>query len=141
FWFAVRLLTIAASPFTASIRTVSPNYDLSGVWVKHDRAVLEIFHINVTCVNNCDILHVSGSALPAYTAFYLDGALAGKNTWNASMVGDLMSATGTYNNFADDSGTLDDTNVLLVTYGSTYGTVCGDYDGDSARYYRQSALQ
>jgi hypothetical protein len=35
----------------------------------------------------------------------------------------------------------DDTNVVLVTYGATFGTPCGDYTGDSARYYRQSALE
>ena len=56
-----------------------------------------------------------------------------------------------YNNFADETGVLtcptpfalileDDTNVVLVSYAANFGTVCGDYDGDSARYYRQSAM-
>ena len=138
------------------------DFDLSGIWVKHDRAVVEVFHINVTCVDNC--LNVercveqklaqpdAPTTPPSYIAFYMDGALAGHNTWNVSSVGDLMSACGTYNNFADDSGSLacpapfsiifeDDTNVVLVSYGATYGTACGDYTGDSARYYRQSALE
>jgi len=123
-----------------------PNYDLVGVWVKHDRAVLEIFHINVTCIHCCP---PTPKCLPTYSGRYLDGGLAGLTTFNVTMVGDLMSGTGTYANFADDKTWCpapfamileDDTNVALVTYGQSIGTPCGDYTGDSARYYRQSAL-
>lgn len=158
----------AAAEFDASVSKAhalslclnQQDFDLSGVWVKHDRAVVEVFHINVTCVANCldvercvaDKMAAAPTAPPSYIAYYLDGALAGHNTWNVSSVGDLMSACGTYNNFADDSGSQacpapfsiifeDDTNVVLVSYGATYGSACGDYTGDSARYYRQSALE
>ena len=60
--------------------------------------------------------------------------MAGLNTWNVTAVGDLMSFTGSYANFADDTGKLwcpapfffvlhDDTNVALVSYGCVSG--CG----------------
>ena len=60
----------------------------------------------------------------------------------------LELSVGTYANFADETG-MDfcpapfsliltfDTNVALVSYGPTYNTVCGNYTGDSAVYYRQ----
>lgn len=107
--------------------------------------------------------------LPTYQGAYLDGPLAGLVTWNVTLVGDFMSGTGAYNNFASDADARralsdsdldsdqvaaapeacpapfsliyeDDTNVVLVSYGATFGTPCGDYTGDSARYYRQSAM-
>lgn len=82
----------------------------------------------------------------------MDGPMAGHNTFNVTMVGDQLSGTGFYNNFVDNTGKVacpapfalvleDDLNVALVSYGATYGTACGDYDGDSARYYRKSAAQ
>ena len=48
-----------------------------GVWVKHDRAVVEVFHIDVKCVDNCDTASCMQGGLPSYTGRYLDGALAG----------------------------------------------------------------
>jgi hypothetical protein len=155
------------------------DFDLAGVWIKHDRAVPERFHINVTCLSNCPpspasqaapthasrphssklkkTSQLSDGGLPTYQGAYLDGPLAGLVTWNVTLVGDLMSGTGSYNNFAsselDDTDAAplacpapfsliyeDDTNVVLVSYGATFGTACGDYTGDSARYYRQSAM-
>lgn len=38
----------------------------AGVWVKHDRAVLEIFHINVTCANDCCGAKSGPTCLPSY---------------------------------------------------------------------------
>lgn len=110
-------------------------------------------HGSITCTACCIPSPPTPPAkcLPSYTGVYLDGPLAGHTTFNASAVGDMLSATGTYANFADDSGKVscpapfalvleDDTNVALVTYGASYGTPCGDYTGDSARYYRKSLV-
>jgi hypothetical protein len=81
------------------------DFDLAGVWVKHDRAVVEVFHINITCTANClGMKSCMDGALPTYEAWYMDGDLAGHNTFNVTSVGDYMSATGTYNNFADSTG-------------------------------------
>lgn len=160
---ATRHLTLAGVAAIATLGWLAmseavpptPNWTLEGEWVKHDRSVLEIFHINITCTACCIPTPPPPTpqpkCLPSYTGVYLDGPLAGHTTFNVSAVGDMMSATGTYANFADDSGTKfcpapfalileDDTNVALVTYGASYGTPCGDYTGDSARYYRKSAL-
>ena len=70
-----------------------PNYDLSGIWVKHDRAVIEKFHIKITCVANCESTQVvqkdsstGTSLLPKYSGYYLDGTFAGHNTFNITMV-------------------------------------------------------
>lgn len=134
------------------------NYNLAGVWIKHDRAVHEVFRINIT-QTSCPLpsnpypvpSSPSPTCLPSYSGYYLSGPLTGKLTFNTTSVGDLMSSTGTYANFADDSGKVacpapfamileDDTNVALISYGSTFGTACGDYVGDSARYYRESLL-
>jgi len=108
--------------------------------MKRDRAVPEKFTINIELTG-------ATKGLPTYSAFYLDGPLAGKNTFNITMVGDLLSGTGSYNNFADDSGSLAcpapfalilevENDVALVTYGATFGTICGDYEGDSAVFFR-----
>jgi hypothetical protein len=133
------------------------NFNWHGTWVKHDRSQVEVFHINVTCTSCClptnpySVPAAPGSCLPRYEGVYLDGTFAGHSTFNVTSVGDLMSGVGTYANFADTSGhkfcpapfalvLQDDTNVALVSYGATFKTKCGDYTGDSARYYRTSAL-
>ena len=88
--------------------------------------------------------------MPTYSGVYMDGPMAGHQTFNVTSVGDLMSGTGTYANFLNTTVWCtapfafilhDDTNVALITYGATFGSACGDYTGDSARYYRQSALK
>jgi len=63
-----------STPLIRKVDPPAPNYDLAGVWVKHDRAVLEIFHINVTCIHCCP---ASPKCLPTFSGRYLDGELAG----------------------------------------------------------------
>ena len=53
--------------------------------------VVEVFHIKVMCTSCCT-QPTPPSCLPSYTATYLDGPLAGHVTWNASAVGDQLSA-------------------------------------------------
>jgi hypothetical protein len=107
------------------------------------RQVPEKFLLKIVCVSCCQCVNTPQcSCLPSYQASYLDGPLANHNTFNITMVGDLLSGTGTYNNFADDSGNVAcpapfgfiltfDTNVALVSYGATFNTPCGNYTGDS----------
>jgi hypothetical protein len=154
----MKMLVLVALLFVACVFSASvaprPNFNLAGLWIKHDRAVEEIFHIAINCTACClpnPFHHAAApkSCLPQYSGAYVDGPFAGHTTFNVTSVGDLMSAVGEYRNFADSTGTKwcpapfamileDDTNVALIAYGSTFGTVCGDYTGDSARYYRAS---
>jgi len=135
-----------------------PNFNLESLWVKHDRSVQEVFLVNVSCVACCLPTNPYSTpsapdqtCMPKYAGAYLSGPLKGHRTFNVTATGDLMSGTGEYRNFASSSGTVwcpapfawslhDDTNVALIVYGATFGTKCGDYTGDSARYYRYSLL-
>lgn len=157
---APNLIKSFASSSSSSNQPVGPlpfNVSLSGVWIKHDRAVEEKFHINIECTACCDSKHnnePSNDCLTSYTAYYIDGPLAEQNTFNITVVGDGLSAIGTYNNFADNGNiacqppfalvfTQDD-NIVLVSYASSIHSQCGGpenfYAGDSAIYYRQSAM-
>jgi len=126
--------------FLGQVHSIKSPTSIEGQWLKRDRAVEEKFIIKIVGTGTTH-------GLPTYSGIYVDGPLAGKNTFNLTMVGDLLSGTGTYNNFADDSGNMAcpapfalilevENNVALVTYGATFGTPCGDYVGDSAVFFR-----